>query len=80
MRSLVVYYSGYGNRRRIAEAISEILESGGSVRLISTDQITIVERGDLPRDGEIDLLHDGEIARAMEWARSILKRMVAQSQ
>ena len=41
MNALVVYFSKFGNTRKIAEVIAEILESEGSVRVISTDQLTV---------------------------------------
>ena len=40
MRSLVVYYSLFGNTQRIAEAIAERLESEGAVRVVRADQLT----------------------------------------
>jgi flavodoxin len=40
-QTLIVTFSAVGNTRRIAEAISEVLEARGPVRLICTGQITI---------------------------------------
>ena len=40
MNALVVYFSKFGNTSKIAKVIAEILESEGSVRVISTDQLT----------------------------------------
>jgi flavodoxin len=39
MRSLVVYFSKFGNTQKIAEAIAETLGSAGPVRVISTNQL-----------------------------------------
>jgi flavodoxin len=41
MKSLVVYFSKFGNTQKIAEAIAETLGSAGSVRVISTDQFGV---------------------------------------
>lgn len=40
MKSLVVYFSKFGNTQKIAEAMAEILRSAGLVRVISTDQLS----------------------------------------
>jgi len=40
MKTLVVYYSKYGNTRRIAEAITETATRAGDARVISMDQLT----------------------------------------
>ncbi|MGD8966145.1 MAG: flavodoxin family protein [Anaerolineae bacterium] len=40
MNALVVYYSKFGNTRKVAEAIAETLGSEGPVRLIGTDELT----------------------------------------
>jgi flavodoxin len=40
MKSLVVYFSKFGNTQKIAEAIAETLGSAGPVRVISTDQLS----------------------------------------
>ena len=39
MKSLVVYFSKFGNTQKIAEVIAEELGSAGPVRLISTNQL-----------------------------------------
>jgi len=39
MNGLVVYYSRFGNTRRVAEAIAETLGSEGPVRVISIDEL-----------------------------------------
>lgn len=40
MSALVVYYSKFGNTKRVAEAIAETLQSAGSVRVMCADQLT----------------------------------------
>jgi len=40
VRSLVVYYSSFGNTQRIAEAIAQRLEEEGHVRVVRADQLT----------------------------------------
>jgi flavodoxin len=40
MNSLVVYYSKFGNTKKVAEAIAEILKAKGAVRVINADQLT----------------------------------------
>jgi flavodoxin len=40
MNGLVVYYSRFGNTERVAEMIAGTLASDGTVRVISTDQLT----------------------------------------
>jgi len=39
MKSLVVYFSKFGNTRQVAEAIAGTLGSAGPVRVISMDQL-----------------------------------------
>lgn len=39
MNSLVVYFSKFGNTQKIAETIGEVLESEGSVQVISADKL-----------------------------------------
>lgn len=157
MKALVVYFSKFGNTRRIAEAIAQTLSRAGEARAVSIDQFTasdlgdvdlvvmgspthyqnlpkavrpafealpknalagksvaafdtslkmwgpimlmtaahrlfskmrklggkrairpesfLVKKSDLRPDGEIDLLCDGEIERAREWAATILSRV-----
>lgn len=43
MNSLVVYFSRFGNTRKIAETIGQALRSAGEVRVISTDQLTAAD-------------------------------------
>ena len=45
MRSLVIYFSKFGNTQKVAEAIAEILGSAGPVRVIPTDQLGASELG-----------------------------------
>jgi len=40
MDSLLVYLSVFGNTKKVAEAIAEVLESEGPVRVIGADQLT----------------------------------------
>jgi flavodoxin len=40
MRTLIVYYSKFGNTRRIAEALAETMREAGDARLIDLDQLT----------------------------------------
>jgi flavodoxin len=162
MKTLIVYFSKFGNTRRVAEAVAETLAPAGDARAISVGQLTVsdlqkvdlvvmgspthyqnlpkavrpifetlprkilvgksvaafdtsretwgpimrltvahkllsklrrlggkrvvppetflVKAGDSDRDGEIDLLYDGEIERAKEWAATILKWLEPQMQ
>ena len=41
MDTLVVYFSKFGNTRKVAEAIAERLKSEGPVRLVSMDRLTV---------------------------------------
>jgi flavodoxin len=49
MDSLVVYYSRFGNTQNVAKAIAERLESEGSVRLMSLEELndSDLEKADL---------------------------------
>src|SRR5690242_20916476 len=38
MKSIVIYASRYGNTRKIAEAIAEVLHASGEVQLLSADE------------------------------------------
>jgi flavodoxin len=40
MNSLVVHYSKFGNTQKVAEAVAEILETSGSVKVISINQLS----------------------------------------
>ncbi len=39
MKSLVVYFSKFGNTQRVAEVVAEVLASSGPVRLVNLDEI-----------------------------------------
>ena len=160
MKTLVVYFSKFGNTKSIAEAIAGVVTRAGDARTISIDQLTasdinevdlvvmgspthyqslpgavrsvlktlprgilvgksvaafdtslkmwgplmlltaahrlvrplrklggrhvvrpqtfLVEASDLQDEGEIDLLYNGEIERAKEWAGTILKQLETQ--
>ncbi|MFO7742789.1 MAG: flavodoxin family protein [Anaerolineae bacterium] len=72
MRSLVVYYSLFGNTQRIAEVIAERLEEEGHVRVVGADQLTT---SDL--DG-VDLVVLGSPTHRMnvpETVRPVLERL-----
>jgi flavodoxin len=43
MNALVVYYSKFGNTKRVAEAIAETWQSAGSIRVMSADQLTALD-------------------------------------
>ena len=43
MRSTVVYFSKFGNTQKVAEAIASVLEASGTVRVISTNQLSASE-------------------------------------
>jgi hypothetical protein len=45
MRTLMVYYSKFGNTRRIAEALAETMRDAGDARLIAIDQLTGLRPG-----------------------------------
>lgn len=47
VKSLVVYFSKFGNTQKIAEAIAEILRSAGFVHVITTDQLSVSELKDV---------------------------------
>jgi flavodoxin len=40
MKTLVVYFSKFGNTQRVAEVIARKINSNGSVRVIASDQLT----------------------------------------
>jgi flavodoxin len=46
MNALVVYFSKFGNTQMVAEAIAQALESAGSVRVLSLDQLTASDMKD----------------------------------
>jgi flavodoxin len=39
MKTLVVYFSKFGNTRRLAETIAEVMKPGGDARVISIEQL-----------------------------------------
>lgn len=41
MKSLIVYFSKFGNTQRIAEAIAETLRTAGPVQVITLDQLAV---------------------------------------
>lgn len=41
MRTLIVYFSQFGNTRRLAEAMAETMKSAGEARVASIDQLTV---------------------------------------
>jgi flavodoxin len=41
MKTLIVYFSKFGNTRKIADAIAEILRSEGTTRVIPLDQLAV---------------------------------------
>jgi len=41
MKSLVVYFSKFGNTQKLAEAIAETLSSAGPVRIVGTKQLSV---------------------------------------
>jgi flavodoxin I len=43
MNAIVVWFSKFGNTRRVAEAIAETLQAAGPVRVVSTDQLTAAD-------------------------------------
>jgi flavodoxin len=43
MRSVVTYYTRYGNTRRVAEAIAEVLAGAGEARTAPIDELTADE-------------------------------------
>jgi flavodoxin len=65
MNALVVYFSEFGNTRRVAEAIAEILETAGSVRVLSLDQLTALTLKD------IDLLVMGSPTHRMKLPEAV---------
>lgn len=47
MNTLVVYFSKFGNTQKLAEAIAERLRSNGTVRTISSDDLTVNDLKDV---------------------------------
>ena len=46
MNALVVYFSKFGNTKKIAGAIAETLESAGSVRVVGADKLAVSDLSD----------------------------------
>ena len=40
MKTLIVYFSKFGNTKRVAQVIAETLKSAGEARVVSIDQLT----------------------------------------
>jgi flavodoxin len=40
MNALIVYYSQFGNTKKVAEAIAEVLQQAGAARMITIDELT----------------------------------------
>jgi flavodoxin len=49
MKALIVYFSKFGNTKRVAEAVAEPMATAGAVRVISSDRFTAsdLEEADL---------------------------------
>ncbi len=43
MKTLIVYFSRFGNTRRIAQAIAETMKQAGDARVISIDRLTAAD-------------------------------------
>jgi flavodoxin len=43
MNSLVIYYSQFGNTKKVAEAIAEVLRQAGTARTISVEKLTAAD-------------------------------------
>ena len=65
MKSLVIYFSKFGNTQMVAEAIAEVLRSAGSVRVMSADQLTV---SDLK---EVDLVVMGSPTHNMNLPKAV---------
>lgn len=47
MQALVVYHSEFGNTRKVAEAIAEVLQGEGAARALSADQLAAADLQDV---------------------------------
>jgi flavodoxin len=65
MKSLVVYFSKFGNTRQVAEAIAETLGSAGPARVISMDRLGV---SDLQ---EVDLVVMGSPTHRMNLPQAV---------
>jgi flavodoxin len=43
MKALIVYFSKFGNTRRVAQAIAEAMKSAGNVRVLGIDQLAAAD-------------------------------------
>jgi flavodoxin len=65
MNSLVIYFSKFGNTKKVAEAIAETLKSEGPVRVISTDQLAASDLN------EVDLVVVGSPTHRMNLPEAV---------
>jgi flavodoxin len=65
MKSLVIYFSKFGNTKTVAEAVAEVLASAGQVRAIPTDPL---EAADLHR---VDLVVMGSPTHRMNLPQAV---------
>jgi flavodoxin len=74
MNALAVYYSKFGNTRRVAEAIADTLKSKGAVRVTGTDELTA---SDLQRSDLVVMGSPTHRMKLPEEVQSILKALPA---
>ena len=74
MNALAVYYSKFGNTRRVAEAIADTLKSKGAVRVTGTDELTA---SDLQRSDLVVMGSPTHRMKLPEEVQSILKSLPA---
>jgi flavodoxin len=43
MRALIVYFSKFGNTRRIAEAVADVMKQAGETRVVGIDQLAAAD-------------------------------------
>jgi flavodoxin len=65
VNTLIVYFSKFGHTRMVAESIAEEVESVGSVRLLSSDQLTASDLKD------VDLVVMGSPTHRMNLPESV---------